>query len=242
MRTELPFYEAYFSNFIEGTEFSVEEAERIVRERVVPEQRSADAHDVLGTYDVVTDLDDRGTVPRDAEHLVALLRRRHERIMGGRPDQRPGEFKRQPNQAGSYPFVDPDLVHGTLVEGFRLGAELPAGFPRALYQLFLVTEVHPFGDGNGRVARVAMNAELSAVGDARVIVPTVWRNEYLRAMRELSRSGRADLYARTLAWAWRWTAAMPWDDRSALQGRLASTHALVDSTDAERSGLRLELP
>ncbi len=34
---------------------------------------------------------------------------------------------------------------------------------------------------------------------------------------------------------------MPWEDRAATQGQLAATHALVDSTDAERSGLRLEL-
>jgi hypothetical protein len=242
LRSELPFYEAYFSNFIEGTEFTVEEAERIVREHHVPADRPADAHDVLGTFAVVSDPVDRATPPRDADHLVALLRARHERIMEGRPGETRGEFKERPNQAGSYVFVEPDLVYGTLVEGCRIGADLPSGFPRALYQLFLVSEVHPFGDGNGRVARATMNAELSAVGQARVIVPIVWRNEYLKAMRELSRSGRAELYARTLAWAWRWTAAMPWDDRAATRGQLEATHALVDSTDAERSGLRLELP
>jgi hypothetical protein len=28
---------------------------------------------------------------------------------------------------------------------------LPAGLPRAIYAMFLVAEVHPFADGNGRV-------------------------------------------------------------------------------------------
>ncbi|MBA2578698.1 MAG: hypothetical protein H0V05_18985 [Euzebyaceae bacterium] len=47
---------------------------------------------------------------------------------------------------------------------------------------------------------------------------------------------------RTLACAWRWTAGMPWQDRPSVDGYLAATNALIDSTDAERTGVRLELP
>ena len=116
------------------------------------------------------------------------------------------------------------------------------GLGTIAYALFLVSEVHPYDDGNGRVARAAMCAELSAAGQARVVVPIVFRNEYLAGLRNLSRDGRLDLYVRTLAYAWRWTAGMPWQDRAAVDGYLARTSALVDSTDAERSGVRLELP
>lgn len=35
---------------------------------------------------------------------------------------------------------------------------------------------------------------------------------------------------------------MPWQDRAAVDGQLATTNALTDSTDAERMGVRLELP
>jgi len=100
----------------------------------------------------------------------------------------------------------------------------------------------PYDDGNGRVARAAMCAELTAVGQARIVIPIVFRNEYQTALRNLSREGRCDLYLRTLADAWRWTSAMPWQDRAAVDGYLVATNALVDSTDAERSGVRLELP
>lgn len=50
------------------------------------------------------------------------------------------------------------------------------------------------------------------------------------------------IFAEQLAHAWRWTAAMPWRDRAAVDGYLAATYALVDSTDAERTGVRLKLP
>ncbi len=238
----LPFFEAYFSNFIEGTEFTIDEAERIVRSGDIPTTRPQDAHDILGTFRVVSDPVGRATVPEDAEQLLSLLRLRHSAIMSGRPEKRPGEFKEERNQAGSYVFVEPDQVDGTLVEGFKLGQDLPPGYPRAAYQLFLISEVHPFADGNGRVARAAMCAELSAVQESRILVPIVFRNEYLTALRVVSREGDFGVLARTLAYIWRWTAGMPWHDRSATLGRFTSTHALLDSTDAEQSGVRLELP
>jgi hypothetical protein len=87
-----------------------------------------------------------------------------------------------------------------------------------------------------------MCAEFTEAGQSRLVVPIVFRNEYQTALRNLSREGRHDLYVRTLAHAWRWTAGMPWQDRGAVDGYLAATNALIDSTDAERSGVRLELP
>ena len=240
--TSLPFFEAYFSNFIEGTQFSVDEAEAIVASGEIPAGRPEDAHNVLGTFEAVADADLRAAVPESADELLVLLERRHRLVMGGRPELGPGRFKEKANQAGSYVFVAPELVEGTLVEGFRRLTDLRPGFPRAVFELFLISEVHPYDDGNGRVARAAMGAELSAAGQARIVVPIVLRNEYQAALRNLSREGRCDLYVRTLAHAWRWTAGMPWHDRAAVDGFLVATNALTDSTDAERSGVQLELP
>ncbi len=241
-QTSLPFFEAYFSNFIEGTEFSVEEAEAIVVSGEIPKERPEDAHDVLGTFEAVHDQQLRAATPGTVEELFELLERRHRLVMGGRPDKRPGQFKERQNQAGSYIFVAPALVEGTLIEGFKRVTDLPPGFPRAAFELFLISEVHPYDDGNGRLARAAMCAELTVVDQARLVIPIVFRNEYQTALRNLSREGRLDLYARTLAHAWRWTAAMPWQDRAAVDGYLVVTNALVDSTDAERTQVRLELP
>ena len=239
--TSLPFFEAYFSNFIEGTEFSVDEAEAIVASRQIPQERPEDAHDVLGTFEAVADADLRAATPGTSDELFALLERRHRLVMGGRPDKRPGELKEKLNQAGSYVFVPPALVEGTLIEGFHRLIDLPPGFPRAVYEQFLISEVHPYDDGNGRVARAAMCAELTAAGQARIVVPIVFRNEYQIALRNASRDGRYDLLVRTLAHAWRWTAGIPWHDRAAVDGYLVATNALTDSTDAQRSGARLEL-
>jgi Fic family protein len=41
--------------------------------------------------------------------------------------------------------------------------------------MFLVAEVHPFSDGNGRLSRIMMNPELVAAGEQRIVVPTIYR-------------------------------------------------------------------
>lgn len=38
---------------------------------------------------------------------------------------------------------------------------------------FLISEIHPFNDGNGRLARIMMNAELVAENEEKIIIPTV---------------------------------------------------------------------
>src|SRR2546430_16834549 len=87
------FFKAYFSNFIEGTEFAVDEARAIVFEGVIPRNRPADAHDVLGTFRLVSDAKEMERLSQSPEAFLDLLRQRHRTIMGGRPEASPGELK-----------------------------------------------------------------------------------------------------------------------------------------------------
>ena len=170
------------------------------------------------------------------------LKARHHEIMRGRPDKRPGEWKTKNNQVGTYQFVEPELVEGTLRKGLEQIKQLPAGFARALFVMLVISEIHPFVDGNGRVARVMMNAELSAIRAARIVIPSVYRNEYIAGLRRVSTNGDFGAFIPIMTYAWRWTSAMPWADSAATEGQLAATNALLDSTDAQTSGKRLELP
>lgn len=240
---ELPFYESYFSNCIEGTVFSLSEARQIIELNEPPASRPADGHDILGTYRCVADPVGRRTTSDDPDELLGLLTERHGAILAGRPDMGPGQWKTVGNSVGSYTFVEPDLVVETLRRGFGLLRRVRAGFCRALFVLFVVSEVHPFVDGNGRVSRVMMNAELSAVGQARIVIPSVYRDEYISSLRRAStQEGDVRGLAQVLAHAWRWTATMPWAERAATEGRLHATNALIDATDAQDRGVRLELP
>jgi hypothetical protein len=238
----LSFFEAYFSNFIEGTEFEVEEAEEIVFGGVVPEERLEDAHDVRDTFDAIVDPLLRERVPADADELAALLREWNGRILAGRPEKRPGEWKQRANRAGGTSFVAPDLVEGTLREAWRFYETLPAGFPRAVFATFAASEVHPFADGNGRTARALLNAELSAAGQCRVLIPLCFRSDYLGALRALSRQSNPEPLVRAIDRAQRWASLVDWSTMDAALAQLRETNALVPSEEADESGLILRDP
>lgn len=235
----LAFFEAYFSNWIEGTVFEVAEATEIVFEGRVPAQRPADAHDIQGTFAAITDHRLRAQPPRDPDELEAYLRDGHRMIMGGRPEAAPGEYKERANRAGMTFFVHPDLVRGTLREGFSIGHTLPEGLPRAIFSMFLVAEIHPFSDGNGRVARLLMNAELSAVEQCRVMIPLSYRDEYLSALRALSQNRNPASLGRMVDRAQRWASLMEWSGRERVLELMAQTNALVTPDRAAAQNVHL---
>ena len=238
----LPFFEAYFSNFIEGTEFGVEEARLIAVEGVVPESRPADAHDVAATYRLAIDAVGRARVPHSGAELVDILRERHATLMAARPDKTPGEFKTVPNYAGGYEFVQPELVVGTLERGFDELVRLVDPFARAVATMVLVTECHPFLDGNGRVARLAMNAELSAAGQVRIVIPTVFRPEYLSSLVGYSGgAGQGQSLISVLAYAQRWTTEVDWSTYDRANRQVAASNGYLDPDVASATGQRLEL-
>jgi hypothetical protein len=238
----LPFVEAYFSNFIEGTEFAFGEAAEIAYEGKEPEARPADAHDLLGTFQIASDAAEMRRLPATGDDLAELLQQRHATLMAGRPDTRPGELKDVSNRAGSTVFVEPRLVRGTLAAGFERYAQLDDPFARAAFVMFLVSEVHPFDDGNGRVARLMMNAELVAADQVRIVIPTVYRSNYLMALRGLTQNANARSYVAMLDFAQRYTAQLDCTSLETAERVLTETNAFVDPTEADARGIRLVLP
>jgi hypothetical protein len=233
------FFEAYFSNWIEGTEFAVEEAEEIVFDGRIPAQRPADAHDVLGTFRAITSQDLGAHPPSTVEELEVFLADANHAVLEGRPEKLPGEYKEKPNRAGQTIFVAPDLVRGTLREGFKLYGTLPPGLARAIYAMFLVAEVHPFNDGNGRVARILMNAELSAASRCRVMIPMSYRDEYMQALRALSHNGNPTPLWRMVDRAQHWASLMRWVNREGVLALMHSTNALIAPESAHDRNVHL---
>ncbi|MFN7904307.1 MAG: hypothetical protein ACK5P5_03915 [Pseudobdellovibrionaceae bacterium] len=100
------FFESYFSNYIEGTVFEVKEAEKIVFDKAIS-NRPLDAHDVFGTFEIVSDLNEMRRTPERFEDLEILLKSRHHKLMELRAETLPGKFKKIQNRAGNTTFVHP---------------------------------------------------------------------------------------------------------------------------------------
>lgn len=225
------FFEAYFSNFIEGTRFDVGEALRIVESGVALPARDEDSHDVLGTYQIVGNKQEMSTVPQNPEQLIEILQYRHAVMLSARPDKKPGQFKDRNNRAGDTEFVDRTLVRGTLIQGFELYRGLSHPFAKAAFIMFMVSEVHPFLDGNGRLARVMMNAELVNASQSKIIIPTVFREDYLGALRQLTRRKETHTYVRMLQRAHRFSATITGEDMDGIQRLLEASNAFKEGDE-----------
>lgn len=225
------FFESYFSNYIEGTEFEIEDAKQIIETGQPLPARNADSHDVLGTFMLTASRREMQRTPSSFDELTELLQERHRIMMKARPDRNPGMFKMQNNHAGDTHFVDCTLVRGTLRKGYEYYRALEHPFAKSLFMLFMISEIHPFSDGNGRISRIMMNAELVAAGQSKIIIPTVFRDDYLNALRRLTRRSDPSVLIRALSRVRQFSANITGNDFDATRKYLESCNAFKDGED-----------
>ncbi|MGM9847697.1 MAG: Fic family protein [Muribaculaceae bacterium] len=227
------FFESYFSNYIEGTEFDIDEAKAIVDSGIPMPRRDEDSHDILGTFKVLSNRAEMRIIPTSPKELFAILSHRHSILLEGRPHMNPGIFKTKNNRAGMTVFVDAQLVKGTLSQGFKYYAALTDPFSRAIFMMFMISEVHPFNDGNGRIARIMMNAELVRADQSRIIVPTVFREDYILALRKLTRHKDPMTYINVMTKLHQFSDNLYGSDFSELKQYLADCNAYEEPSQAK---------
>jgi len=227
------FFESYFSNYIEGTVFEIDEAKQIIATNKPLPARNQDSHDVLGTYQLVSNRMEMESTPQSPDEFLSMLSYRHKILLSAREDKNPGQFKDKNNYAGQTSFVDFNLVRGTLIQSFDLYRALEHPFSKAAYIMFILSEVHPFLDGNGRIARVMMNAELTKGGQSKIIIPTVFREDYIGVLKKLTRQGDTNSYIRMLKRAHEFSENIYDEDMEKMQTYLEKCNAFSEPTEAK---------
>ena len=228
-RQNFAFIESYFSNYVEGTKFDIEQARDIVMLNRVAPNRPKDSHDVLGVFRLAITSPYRDSPPVPGAEFLEGLEGWHAEMLKMRPEANPGKLKLDVNYAGTTKFVDPAHVRGTLAEGSKLARSVPEGLARAIYYAFLISEIHPFDDGNGRLSRLVMNAELTRAGVSRIIVPTLYHPQYVDCARALTRGQTPDGLVHSLAKMAQWTSQFDYSDLDALITALRKSNALEES-------------
>lgn len=230
------FIEAYFTNYIEGTRFSVDKARRIVFESEEPDGRPADGRDIVQTFRQVSTMAKGMSMAGTFAEFVDEIRERNRILLDGRPEKDPGNFKTEPNFAGETEFVAPNLVEGTLKEGFETLRSLTSPLARGIFAHTLLVLVHPFNDGNGRTSRIMMTKELVGAGQSRLIVPTIYREDYIGGLKALVRTANftAAPLVRALLECQRITNAIVSPDLDKTIELWASTHAFLEDIETAR--------
>ena len=225
------FFESYFSNYIEGTVFEIDEAKKIIQTNKPLSSRKDDSHDVLGTYQIVSNKKEMQITPSTPEELVNIISYRHSILLSARKDKNPGLFKDKNNFAGSTAFVDFNLVRGTLIQSFDFYKTLDHPFAKAAYIMFVMSEVHPFLDGNGRIARVMMNAELVKEGQSKIIIPTVYREDYMGALKKFTKQRTCESYIKMLQRAHEFSANVHDEEMDDMQSYLTACNAFIEDSE-----------
>jgi len=119
-----------------------------------------------------------------------------------------------------------------LIQTFPLYQQPPPGIGRAVFMQFMVAECHRFDDGNGRLARIMMNAELVSAEQHKIIVPTVHRESYLNGLRQATGSGRFRTIAKVFTDLQAYTSTRPWEECGEVRGTLESHYAAGCPTKA----------
>jgi len=233
------FVESYFSNYIEGTRFTVEEATEIVFEGKTPNNRPEDGHDVLAAYLQLVELEPR-CPPIDPHTFISEVKERHRLLMKGRTAVNPGQFKDKQNQAGDTVFSSPEMVEGTMLEGLKLFSSLQKPFARAMFVHYMLSDVHPFTDGNGRIARIMMTKELAASGLSRIVVPTIFRDDYIDGLRVISRRSEPSIFVRSMQYCQAISAACATNSVQGAIRKWASAYAFCE--DVRRARLSMPNP
>ncbi|MBV8033618.1 Fic family protein [Roseateles sp.] len=234
-RDMFAFVESYFSNYIEGTTFTVEEAQDIVfNGRIIP-NRSEDSHDIKGTFDAALRDPFYSQPPATADDFLTWLQQANAMVMLARKNRSPGQWKVEANQAGSTIFVLPELVPETLRKAWSMMPLLEHPIQRALFAMFVVSETHPFTDGNGRTSRLLMNAFLSQHKQCRIIIPTAFREDYLLSLKAMSHQGDATAYMRAMGIGQAWAGELNYDvDVPGMNQQLDDCNAKQEDTRAFR--------
>ncbi len=192
LREKLAFFESYFSNYIEGTEFTVDEAKDIlVHKRAY--DRHQDGHDIIRHYELT--LGNPNPIVFDSfETFIESIKQTHIQMLSHRGAT--GVFKAQNNQVGQRMFVDKEMVLGTLQKAFEISHDIDDLIKKAFFLTICFVEIHPFEDGNGRLGRVLMNSLLQKEGRKRLIIPTVLREDYVLGLQSFTQNSNMPAVAR----------------------------------------------
>ena len=173
----------YTSNAIEGNTLTLRETAEVIEHGVtVGGKRLTDHLEAVDHYDALLWM--RGQAEAATPLGEATITELHRRIVArSRPDIA-GIYSRLPRRIAGSPVAFPNPAKiPDLME--RFGAWLavaPLDSASAFEAHFRLTAIHPFGDGNGRTARLLMNLMLIRGGFPPIAVRPEDRKLYLDAL------------------------------------------------------------
>ena len=184
----------YNSNAIENSTLSLEDTEDIlIRDQIHTDHEVREIYEAKNLANATVYLLNNP----EKEISVELILKLHKTLLSNIRDEIAGRFRAGHEwvRVGTHIGANPQFVNGfmhELVEKYN--AEDETYFLEKIAYFHAEFEnIHPFGDGNGRIGRLLTNEQLDLLGLPPIIIPNKSKfDEYYPALEEYTRTGKTD--------------------------------------------------
>lgn len=179
----------YTSNAIEGNTLTLRETAEVIEHGITVGGKRLKEHlEVVDHYDAVLWMREVASQTRAIDESV--VRELHRRIVARSEPEIAGRYSPYARRiAGSSAVFPNPLKLPALMQTFGDWLAAQAATPDVAFEAhFRLTAIHPFGDGNGRTARLLMNLTLLRGGYPPIAVRPEDRARYLDALEHGSTS------------------------------------------------------
>jgi Fic family protein len=175
----------YTSNAIEGNTLTLRETAEVIEHGITVGGKTLRDHlEAVDHYDAVLWM--RLLASQQAAVGETVVRELHRRIVLRSQPELAGVYSRFPRRVAGLAAVFPNPAKiPELMREFGLWLETAGSVPATVFEAhFRLTAIHPFGDGNGRTARLLMNLLLIRGGYPPVAIRPEDREGYLAALEQ----------------------------------------------------------
>lgn len=184
----------YNSNAIENSTLTLEDTEDIlIRNQIRTDHEIREIYEAKNLASAIEYLMDNP----EKEISVELILNLHKTLLTNIRDDIAGRFRsgREWVRVGTHIGANPEFVSGLMYELVENCNSDDGGYflDKIAYFHAEFENIHPFGDGNGRIGRLLTNEQLDMLGLPPIIIPNKSKfDEYYPALDEYTKTGKVD--------------------------------------------------
>lgn len=191
----------YNSNAIENSTLTLEDTEDIlIHNQIRTDHEVREIYEAKNLASAIEYLMDNS----EKEISVELILKLHKTLLTNICDEIAGRFRsgKEWVRVGIHIGANPEFVNGFMYELVeKYNSDTNKHFlDKITYFHAEFENIHPFGDGNGRIGRLLTNEQLDLLGLPPIIIPNKSKfNEYYPALNEYTKTGKVDKLTRLFA-------------------------------------------
>lgn len=184
----------YNSNAIENSTLTLEDTEDIlIRNQIRTDHEIREIYEAKNLASAIEYLMDNPEKEISVELILSL----HKTLLTNIRDDIAGRFRsgREWVRVGTHIGANPEFVNSLMYELVENYNSDDGGYflDKIAYFHAEFENIHPFGDGNGRIGRLLTNEQLDMLGLPPIIIPNKSKfDEYYPALDEYTKTGKVD--------------------------------------------------